>query len=385
MPDVGSRREEAVRAGDRDGPRATAGGRGRTASPRISTRLTPYTSLPRRIPWAHGVRWRERTANLLIFATLPTSLFWIWYVNTGVEHIPPEYDLLLVAAPLSALFTVIGPLAFQQGEFIYERLLRTISRPDEDGWNTASVHAKIDQLDRVYYVVVAPLTVATAVAVAYVLNDIRDIAPLPSTAAKLGAVVVLAFVGYAAGTGVWGAVKLTVVVRTIANTASFTWSPFRSQPHGLHELFRFAWSSGVLFSLGNVTVPVLIVIMPRLSVTSRLISWTFISVTFIGGFLLFALTSRWLFRAVDRQRSHALDKLAPALEHIADRIPDLPTMQVGETIRLRYALEAVMTVRDHIETSTPAPVSRRTIFAATSTLVVPVFLAVVQELASGLL
>lgn len=213
-------------------------------------------------------------------------------------------------------------------------------------------------------------------------HDIRDIAPLPGVLAQVGAAVVLAFAGYATGTGIWGAIKVAVIVHTVTASASPTWSPFRRDPHALHELFRFAWTNGVLFSTGNITVPALIVVMPRLSPASKVISWSFISVTFAGGLLLFILTSRWLFMMADRQRDHALDELAPTLEQLAERVPLLPTMRKAEAVRLRYGLEAVMMIRRHIESSTPAPVSRRTVTAATGTLVIPVLLTVVQTFAS---
>jgi hypothetical protein len=351
----------------------------------ISTRLTPYTTVPRHFRWARAARWRERALNLLIFAALPTALFWIWYTSVGVYSIPPDYDRLLLAAPLSALIVSVGPLVFQQGEYIYEQLLRTISRDGADGWNVRLIQEKIDQLDRLYARVTIPLAVATAASVGYVFHDIGDIAPLASTPARVGAVVVLAFLGLISGTAIWGAVKVAIIVHTITGTASPTWSPFRRDPHALHELFRFAWSNGVLFSVGNITVPALVVVMPRLSLASKIISWSFISITFVGGLLLFVLTSRWLFAMADRQRGHALDKLAPTLEDLAERVPLLPTMRASETVRLRNGLEAVMMLRRHIESSTPAPVSRRTIVAATSTLVIPVLLTVVQTFAARLL
>jgi hypothetical protein len=341
--------------------------------------------MPRLSRWARAARWRERTLNLLIFAALPTTLFWIWYLRIGIHHVPSDYERLLFAAPLSALMVFVAPLVFQQGEFIYERLLHTISRDEEHGWNVRLIQQRIHQLDRIFYLATIPLAVVAAAAVGFVFYDIRDIAPLPSALVKVGAVVVLAFAGYAAGAGIWGAIKVAVIVHTIASTASSTWSPFRRDPHALHELFRFAWSNGVLFSTGNITVPALLVVMPRLSLASKIISWSFISVTFAGGLLLFVLTSRWLFTMADRQRGHALDELAPTLEQLAERVHLLPTMRTGEAVRLRYGLEAVMMLRRHIESSTPAPVSRRTIVAATSTLVIPVLLTIVQTFASRLM
>jgi hypothetical protein len=355
------------------------------AGPTVTTRLTPYTTVPRGLHWFAATRARQRLANFLIFCAVPTLLFWTWYPTAGARHIPDDYDLLRVAAPLSGLFTLVGPLAFQQGEFIYERLLRSISEDGyAGGWNIAAIQQKIDQLDRIYYQVTIPLAVAAATAIGYVFNEIRDIAPLSSTSAKLGALVVLGFIGFTSATAVWGAVKVAIVVNTITRTANPTWSPFRTEPQGIHELFRFAWTEGVIFSLGNITAPALLVAMPRLSLPAKVISWGFITLTFVGGLSLFALTSLWLLAMARRQHVDALDRLAPILERLAQQVPDILSMPGSEVLRLRHGLEATLLLHEHIQNSTPSPVSRRAVLAATTTLVVPVLLTLLQVATSKL-
>ncbi|MFY1584703.1 hypothetical protein ACN267_09380 [Micromonospora sp. WMMD734] len=355
-----------------------------TAALAISTRLTPYTALPRRLPWFAGARWRERLANVLIFASVPTALFWAWYLADGNNHIPPQYDLLFFTVPLSALFTLIGPIAFQQGEFVYERLLRTISQEGtEGGWNIAEIQQRVDQLDRFYYRITIPLSGVATAATGYVFYQIRDIAPIKGTAATLGALVVLAFTGLTTGTGLWGAAKVALIVNTITKTADPKWSPFR-ESQGIHELFRFAWSTGVLFSLSNITVPALLVVMPRLPQSAKVISISFIALTFVGGMLLFTLTSRWLFALTSREHDQELERLAPTLERFADQIPAVFSMSTSEVIRLRHGLEATLLLRQQIEQTTPAPISHRTVLAATTTLVIPVMLTLLQTIASKL-
>lgn len=354
--------------------------------PTVTTRLTPYTGLPRGPPWFVKTLWRQRLANFLMFSAVPTVLFWTWYASGGGDHIPADYRLLRIAAPLSGLFVLIGPLAFQQGEFVYERLLRSISEDGaEGGWDLFSVQQEIDQLDRIYYRVTVPLAVAVATTIGYVFNEIRDIAPLTSTFAKVGAVVVLAFVGFVTATAIWGAIKVTIIINTITKTANPKWYPFRAEPQGLHELFRFAWSEGVIFSLGNVTAPALLIVMPRVSTAAKIISWGFITLTFVGGLLLLGVTSRWLFTLANRQQSDALDRLAPTLERLADQVPDVTRMPGSEVARLHHSLETVLLLRQHIQNSTPAPFSRRTVLAATTTLVIPTLLTILQIVASKLL
>jgi hypothetical protein len=353
--------------------------------PTVTTRLTPYTSLPRGLSWSVKTPWRQRLANFLIFSAVPAVLFWTWYANGGGDHIPADYRLLRVAAPLSGLFVLIGPLGFQQGEFVYERLLRSISEDGtEGGWDLFSVQQQIDRLDRIYYRVTVPLAIAAATAIGYVFNEIRDIAPLNSTFAKVGAVVVLAFVAFVTATAIWGAIKVTIVINTIARTAIPKWSPFRTEPQGLRELFRFAWSEGVIFSLGNVTAPALLIVMPRLPTAAKIISWGFITLTFVGGLLLLGVTSCWLFTLANRQQSEALDRLAPTLERLADQVSDVARMPDNEVVRLHHGLESGLLLRQHIQNSAPVPYFCRTVLAATTTLVIPALLTVLQVVASKL-
>lgn len=353
--------------------------------PKLTTRLTPYTTVPRRLRWFATTRPRQRLANLLVFSAVPSALFWTWYASGGNDHIPADYDLLRVAVPLSGLFIFIGPLAFQQGEFVYERLLHSISEDgSEGGWDLASIQRKIDQLDRIYYHIAVPLAIAAAAAIGYVFYEIRDIAPVTSTSAKAGALVVLALIGFITATAVWGAIKVTIVINTITITGKPTWSPFRAEPQGIHELFRFAWTEGMIFSLGNITAPALLVVMPRLPTAAKIISWSFIALTFVGGLLLFALTSRWLLTMTNRQHVDALDRLAPTIEQLAEQVPNVLRMSDSEVLKLRHGLDAALLLHQNIQGSTPSPISRRTVLAATTTIVIPVLLTLFQVVISKL-
>lgn len=254
----------------------------------------------------------------------------------------------------------------------------------EGGWDLASIQRKIDQLDRIYYRITVPAAIAAASAIGYVFYEIRDIAPVTSTSAKAGALVVLALVGFITATAVWGAIKVTIVINTITITGNPMWSPFRAEPQGIHELFRFAWTEGMIFSLGNITAPALLVVMPRLPTTAKIISWSFIALTFVGGLLLFALTSRWLLAMANRQHVDALDRLAPTIEQLAEQVPDVVCLSASEVLKLRHGLEAALLLHQHIQGSTPSPISRRTVLAATTTLVIPVLLILFQVVISKL-
>jgi hypothetical protein len=195
----------------------------------IAFRLTPYTAVPRRLPWFGSSRGRERLGTALIFSFLPTILYWTWLGTEGLRAIPGTYASMRWAAPLSGLFITLGPWLMQQGEFIYEDLLRIITITGADaGYRIEFLRAKIGRLDAIYYRVIIPLGTAMAISIGYVFFSIGKIAPLPSTLDQVGAVVVLAFVGPAAASGVWGAIKVLLIVETITSTAELEGSPFRN-------------------------------------------------------------------------------------------------------------------------------------------------------------
>jgi len=152
----------------------------------------------------------------------------------------------------------------------------------------------------------------------------------------------------------------------------------------MRELFRFAWSEGMIFSIGNVTAPALLIVMSRLSITAKIISWAFITLTFAGGLLLLGVTSYWLLTLANRQKNDALDRLAPPLERLAYQVPNVTNMPSSEVTQLHDSLQTMLLLRQHIQNSTPVPLFCRTVFAGITTLVIPVLLTVLQIAASRL-
>lgn len=328
---------------------------------------------------------RERAANFALFALPPSVLYWSCYLGPGNNRIPADYQALKIAVPLSGIFVTFAPLVFQQGEFIYEKLLRAIADDDEAaGWDTAAIQQAIDRADRVYHWLTVPLAILVGGSVGYVMYQIRDIAPVGAPAGLVGEVLVLACLGHVTATGIWGAGKLLVVLRSTVASANPRWKPFRAPTPGFQYLFRFAWINGVNFSLSNCTVPALIVVWPRLNPASQVISAAFIVLTAVGGLLLFCLTTWWLNRLSQRMRENAVGELTPHIEALSQSLARLDQLSTSEILRARHGLDAVLTLRQQLLAEHPAP-QVRTMFRASTTVLLPVALLFLQLLLQHIL
>lgn len=347
----------------------------------LSTRLTPYVALPRQVPSTAGSRPRERALCFALFSLIPSALYWSWYLGPGNNAIPADFRSLEFAAPLSGIMITIAPLVFQHGEFIYEDLLHSVFNDDASaGWDIPAVQRTIDGIDRLYHWFTMPATMIAGGAVGYVMYTIRDIAPISSPISVAGEIVVLLFLGHVTATGVWGGTKVMLVVHRLATTADPRWKPFRAPSQGFLDLFRFAWADGVSFSISNCTVPALLVVWPRLGAAPKAVCVVFILLTSVGGLLMFGLTTWWLNRLAQRMHERAVDDLAPHLEELSDDLTvRRATLSAADATRSKEAFEALLALRQHLVSEHPAP-RIRTLVRASTTVLLPVFLLLLQHL-----
>ncbi|WP_151476969.1 hypothetical protein [Streptomyces albicerus] len=318
-------------------------------------------------------------ANFFFFAAVPTLLFWVWYFGDGNDHIPAKYHLLDSAVPMCGIWVTIAPIVFRQGELIFEELLSKISTDGEQGgWDVVAAQCCIDKIDRCYQWLASSLAVLIGGGVGYVMYEIRDIAPLVSTSQRIGSAVVLLSVGHVSATGIWGCAKVLLVVRTLTKSADLRWNPFRpAGDDGFQYLFRFAWINAVFFSLSNLTVPALLVVWPRLGLASRVVVGGFIVLMSVGGLGLFSLTTWWLNSLSRGMQDRALGDLSPHIETLASKVTHLGQLSTDEVLHLRHSLDVALSLQRHMAESHPAP-QVRTIFRASTTMLLPIFLLVIQ-------
>lgn len=155
------------------------------------------------------------------------------------------------------------------------------------------------------------------------------------------------------------------------------WHPFRSKkPNGVTQLYSFVWSVAVIFSVGNVFLPGLLVVRQRHGGIPGLIVLIFVILLFTGGLLLYSVPALVLYMMAQRQQDVVLDRMAPFIERNMARLETLDTRSYS-ILSVYYSLNSALQLRSAIAAQSPAPVFNL-IARAGTTLALPVFLVLLQ-------
>lgn len=353
--------------------------------PSLRGRNTPFVKVPRSISFVDHHPWRERWCAFVIFSLVPTAAFWIWFFVAVLPHIPHKYHGLSYAMPISSLWITFGPILMQQGEFNLERLLKAFNKAGEtEGWKFSNIQSGIDRADRIYYWVTIPLGLGAALSLFFAFHALAPIIALHSVWERLVGIFVVFDIGFVSASGIWGVFMAISVVREATKNVRIIWHPFRSDvPEAISQLYSFVWSVAIIFSVGSVFLPGLLVIRPQIPPVAGAIVLVFVILLFVGGFLLFSVPQLMLYRMAQQQRDQALDRLAPLIERSISQFSTIDQHEPMKAIGSYYSLTTILRLRSAIAAQNPAPVFS-TLGRASTTLALPVFLTLVQ-VASGLL
>ena len=355
--------------------------------PAVSTWVSPYTSIPRLLPWARPAPRRQRLATVAIFALAPTTLFWWWFATAVVDRLGSHPPTLQWSIPTAAVWVTISPLLMQQAEFDLEKLLSEFdSHGSHAGWNLAAMQKCIDSWDRVFYLVVLPVGFAPLLALALSFESLDVIIPVHTVWQRTAGLIVIGAVGLCSAAGIWGISKAIALIHAATRGAQLRWTAFRAErAWGIRQLYAFAWVEGLMFSCGALFVPAMLGVQPQLTSTSRAIVWVFLVLLFTGGLTVFSIPVWLLYRLTRESQERALDSFAPAIEDAArvviapgDVAGVAPDLVGRELTRLDLALR----LRQAIAGTEPAPFSFGYIGRAAITLVLPIALTVVQIIGS---
>lgn len=349
----------------------------------LVTWLSPYTSLARRIPVLRRTRLRQRMATALVFALLPTALFWWWYATAVVERFPDQTSTLRWAIPLAGLWVTIGPLLIQQGEFKLEAVVADFARHGhEHGWDLAAIQRRINLLDRLYRPFVIPVGLAPALALALSFRSLDAVIPVASVTNRVAGLVVIGAVGFSSASGVWGLAKTLALVHAATTTARVQWRAFRQQRiWGLPQLYSFAWTEGLIFSCGAVFVPAMLAVQPQLTTASSLIVWVFVVLLLLGGITVFSIPVLLIHQLAHTGKQRELDNLGSTIESLIITLVSRPE-SARSTGPDFVRLLATLRLRREIEAVDASPFAFGLLGRAISTLILPVLLTVAQILGS---
>lgn len=281
--------------------------------------------------------------------------------------------------PISSLWITFGPILMQQGEFNLERLLGAFNKVGEqDGWKFSDIQSPVDRADRIYYWVTIPMGVGAALALLVAFPDLSSIIALHSVPERIAGIFVVADIGFVSASGLWGVYMAISVVRGATKNATVVWRPFRAAvSEAVSQLYSFVWSVAIIFSVGNVFLPGLLVIRTEIPPTAAAIVLIFVVLLFIGGLLLFSVPELMLFNLAQKQQGQALDGLAPVIERAISQFETLDQKNPLGILAFCYSVSTILQVRSTIATQNPAPVFSAVTKAAT-TLAFPIILILIQ-------
>lgn len=352
--------------------------------PRLSTWVSPYTWVPRRMPWDPGSRARQRLTGVAIFAGAPTALFWWWYTTAVVDRLDSQPPTLLWAIPTAALWITISPLLMQQAEFNLEDLLVEFDRHGADaGWNVAAMQARIRRWDRAFYLLVLPVGLAPMLALALSFGPLNALIPVQSTLHRIAGLVVIGAVGVCSAAGIWGISKVIALIHAATRDARLRWTAFRAErAWGIRQLYTFAWVHGLYFSCGALFAPAMLGVLPELTRTSRVIVGVFLVLLLLGGVTVFSVPVWSLYQVSRASQDRALRELTVTIEEVAGAVtePDRDSVEIIQRDLTR--LDLALRLREIIDATEPAPFSFGFIGRAATTLLLPIALTVVQIVGS---
>jgi hypothetical protein len=341
-------------------PPATATATATATAPSAATLVitpTPFTSLARKLSITHGRPRRERLCTFVVFALLPTVLFWIYFTVSVWPHLTAAYAGLRVAGPITSLWITFGPLLMQQGEFQLEHLVRELNADGPDaGWDFTGIQHALNRAGRMYSWITIPLTLVSGLAIGLAYPTLRAAIPL-SRWSELGGIFDLLITGLTSASGIWAMYAAVSITRAATRHTTVTWRPFRSERQSsLVQLYTFVWRLGAI--PGGIVL-------------------TFVILLFLGGLILFSVPATMLYQMAQQQQARALDELAPLIEDNISKLTKPGQHPPLTSMNVRYTLETAFQVRAAIAAESPAPVFNLIARAAT-TLVLPVVLTIIQ-------
>lgn len=330
----------------------------------------------RSAPQRGGLIARTLAASA-VFGLVPTLLFVLWL---GLEGAPGlaitqiNWRMWLVVP-----FLPLSPALVLAWESTFLRLLtRAMAGDVEENWPLASLQEAIRRVDRLYWPVASSFTLACVGGFLW-----ADRVQLNYTAGGAWLVVaplIVGFLGLHVGTAVWAAAKTLIVVR-VALRPVLAWNPYLARPaKAVEELSKLAYRTGVLFSLGAVFVPGLLSLLDGLSGLSRVLVYFLILLLVLGGFGIFALSTRWLNDQASRQREAALTRFAPFLAETEAWVLSRRPMDAEQSRELAARATTISALTGFIASAPAISTGALRVQRMVGTLLVPISLSVLQSL-----
>jgi len=351
--------------------------------------LTPITAAPRRIVFFSGNLARQRLGAFLIFSMVPTALFWMWFLLETRHQVDARFEAISYALPIASLWIALGPLCMQHGEFLLERYFAVFSRDaGAADLDLSEVQKSISAIDRWYFRTSVPLAVIVPLAFLVTFPQVQTAIGASEVWRYLGAVV-FAQVGFVAGSGIWGVVKVLRIAVSVAaiardpdRSAALRWQPFRpTQKATYASVYTTIGGIGVIFSLGSLVIPMLLAVLPALHPVAQVVVIFFVGLFFIGGLVVFIVPVHLLHLVLEEQKRGILDEIADDIESVTRTIREEKEKRSPELTLHYQELGVFLQLRAAVAAESPLPPAARVISRSVATLILPIALTILQIVA----
>ncbi|MFI1989751.1 hypothetical protein [Actinoplanes sp. NPDC020271] len=329
--------------------------------------LTPYWRIgsrvarwgPARRIWKAAMPFSQYTsapvplAASVVLGIPPYLIFVVWMIQRVSDVASVDFQWRMWVA---GIWILVSPALITEWErrFLTLHGVMIDTAPD-DGWDVGRL-VRVDAIAaKLWYSYVG--VTGILVPVGYLLS--RDFFRQRTGPVDVDDVyfwiglIIIVMLGISFGVGNWGIAK-TLVYSWNALDREISWNPFKPrQVAGFEALSFFAYSTGLLYSLGAVFLPGVYEMIPDLPIGARFIGIAIAAVLICGGSAVFILPSIWIHRVAKAQRDSALESYSKVLTDLnAAVLVDAPGVDFAA---MSNRVSAIACLRSLIATQRTSP------------------------------
>lgn len=325
--------------------------------------------------------WAFVVATTLVFSVAPFAVFVVWMFQGEHRFSAEDYGSLRATMFVAGTWVIWGPALTTLWELHY---LRSTSVWDEaavgEGWRLDEIARSRNRVDKLYLPICWGFAAVACAAFYFAMEPLDALFATgdPSQAVWWVGFLVVGYIGWVSGNGVWGVVKTLSLARAITRS-DVDYFPFRpSQVASLERLSDFVFTTALFFSVGSVFVPALWQASQDFAATAKFFVFLAVIVLLLGGFACFVLPIAMLTRLADQQRVNRLAEFSSAIETRYARVMEACNQELKVEESLRDELTSLLELRAAVAAESPVPVSQVLLVRAGQTVVVPAVMATAQ-------
>lgn len=318
---------------------------------------------------------------VLLITIIPLLIFVIWMASSGTTA--PNFHLR-VAMWLAGTWIFLGPFLSVAWERRYFKLCCHLDlAPAEEGWNKALIAKVVGTWDK--YSMPMSLLTAAVTTLGFLLNlsffqHHLGVGRTFSLNFYEGTLVVV-YLGYSFGTGIWGAIKALLLARA-AIKPGIVWHPFRpGQVASLEEFGSFSYLTGFYLSVGSIFLPGLYIISPALNTAAWIAGGTLAGSLVVISLLSFLYPTYLIHRLAADQKDVLLQQYSSPLEVLEGQLLDNSvSLRTSHLWSIQSRTRSLLDLRHAIETAANIPMAQWVAARTASLILLPLAVSIIEAL-----